>query len=92
MMQAGASDMFGRHDTKFRDVKLAVGGPHGAPVVRNSERAASRPGATVEIPEALGGGYVEWALPDSNRGPIGYEPTALTAELRALTKNKRATG
>ncbi len=24
-----------------------------------------------------------WALSDSNRGPIGYEPTALTAALRA---------
>ena len=25
----------------------------------------------------------KWALQDSNLGPIGYEPTALTAELRA---------
>jgi hypothetical protein len=25
----------------------------------------------------------KWALLDSNQGPIGYEPTALTAELRA---------
>ena len=28
--------------------------------------------------------YNNWALQDSNLGPIGYEPTALTAELRAL--------
>ena len=27
----------------------------------------------------------QWALQDSNLGPIGYEPTALTAELRAPT-------
>ena len=25
-----------------------------------------------------------WAFTDSNRGPIGYEPTALTTELKAL--------
>ncbi len=25
-----------------------------------------------------------WAFTDLNRGPIGYEPTALTAELKAL--------
>ena len=24
-----------------------------------------------------------WAFTDSNRGPIGYEPTALTTELKA---------
>src|SRR6476469_1323450 len=28
---------------------------------------------------------VWWALPDLNRQPIGYEPTALTVELRART-------
>ena len=32
-----------------------------------------------------------WALQDSNLRPTGYEPVALTAELRALT-TKRATG
>ena len=35
---------------------LAVGGPHGAPVVRSSAEPASRSGASVRIPEALGGG------------------------------------
>ena len=31
-------------------------------------------------------GYMQfwWAFTDSNRGPIGYEPTALTTELKAL--------
>ena len=32
-----------------------------------------------------------WAFTDSNRGPIGYEPTALTTELKAqLPFAKRA--
>ena len=26
-----------------------------------------------------------WAFTDSNRGPTGYEPVALTAELKAQT-------
>ena len=26
-----------------------------------------------------------WAFTDSNRGPTGYEPAALTTELKALT-------
>src|SRR5262245_53458134 len=39
------------------------------------------------VPDAPGRrtGCDEWALHDSNLGPIGYEPTALTAELRART-------
>ncbi len=32
-------------------------------------------------------GVVLWALPDSNGGPPGYEPEALTAELRARIFN-----
>ena len=62
---------------------LAVGGPHGAPVVRNSAEADFRPDASEVIRESVRG-VGEWALLDSNQGPIGYEPTALTAELRAL--------
>ena len=31
-----------------------------------------------------GGGACWWALEDSNLGPMDYESTALTAELRAL--------
>ena len=34
---------------------LAVGGPHGAPVVRNPAGAAQRADASGEIPEALSG-------------------------------------
>ena len=30
---------------------------------------------------------VWWAFTDSNRGPIGYEPTALTTELKAHTRH-----
>ena len=33
-----------------------------------------------------------WALPDLNRQPIGYEPTALTVELRARTCTRAARG
>ncbi len=29
-----------------------------------------------------------WAFTDSNRGPIGYEPTALTTELKAHTTRR----
>ena len=32
-----------------------------------------------------GGGICEWAHQDSNLGPTGYEPVALTAELWALS-------
>ena len=39
---------------------------------------------------------VSWARLDSNQRPIGYEPTALTAELQALriyiTRTERAVG
>ncbi len=62
---------------------LAVGGPHGAQVVRSSGNETSRSCSWAEIPEAGCAGEGEWALLDSNQGPIGYEPTALTAELRA---------
>ena len=62
---------------------LAVGGPHGAPVVRSSGNETSPSRASEENPEARGGVRGGWALLDSNQGPIGYEPTALTAELRA---------
>jgi hypothetical protein len=34
---------------------LAVGGPHGAPVVRNPGKAASLPSAPEKIPEERGG-------------------------------------
>src|SRR3954468_11874241 len=34
----------------------------------------------------------KWALLDSNQGPIGYEPTALTAELRALSGIQNTSG
>ena len=30
-----------------------------------------------------------WALQDSNLGPTGYEPVALTAELRAPSRNHK---
>ena len=39
--------------------------------------------AHVKVEARAGRGEGEWALLDSNQGPIGYEPTALTAELRA---------
>ena len=32
-----------------------------------------------------------WAFTDSNRGPIGYEPTALTTELKALPPPSKLT-
>ncbi len=38
---------------------------------------------TVERKPAPSQAKTQWALQDSNLGPIGYEPTALTAELRA---------
>ena len=40
------------------------------------------PLATREIPRAYRE-EVWWAIGDSNPGPIGYEPTALTTELMA---------
>ena len=44
-----------------------------------------RAGKTSSAPASIleGARELEWALQDSNLGPIGYEPTALTAELRA---------
>ncbi len=32
---------------------------------------------------------IQWAFRDLNPGPIGYEPTALTTELKALNPNGR---
>ena len=32
---------------------------------------------------------MQWAFRDLNPGPIGYEPTALTTELKALNHNGR---
>ena len=37
-----------------------------------------------EPPSAIRGTVVKWAHQDSNLGPTGYEPVALTAELWAL--------
>lgn len=64
---------------------VAMGGLEavGAPGVRTGTGPDFAFPALGENPEA-GQGIEEWALLDSNQGPIGYEPTALTAELRAL--------
>ena len=56
----------------------------------NYLRKAYRP-QMKKTPNSFLSGVFVWALQDLNLRPTGYEPVALTAELRALNK-ERATG
>lgn len=55
-----------------------------------SGKAASSRSLSYQTEGTRSGGVGEWALLDSNQGPIGYEPTALTAELRAPMREQPA--